>query len=667
VFDRVLVANRGEIACRIIHVARSLGISTVAVYSHADVHMPFVRLADEAHLIEDTPLSGAYMRGEAIIDVALRTRASALHPGYGFLSERADFARLCEQAGLIFVGPHSSVIERLGLKDEAKRQAVAVSIPIIEGYYGREQEREILIQEAKKLGTPLMIKPVAGGGGRGMRRVEDLSRFEEALDSAQREAQSVFGDHHVLLERLLLAPRHIECQILADTHGHVIHLFERDCSLQRRHQKVIEEAPAPNLSQKTRHALGEASVALAKHVGYVGAGTVEFLVESSNSENFYFMEMNTRLQVEHPVTEEVTGCNLIEWQLRIAAGEPLTLRQEDIKIKGCAIEARLYAEDPNTGFLPSTGTLGLLELPHHPQVRVETGVEAGVVISELYDPMVAKIIAKGSTREEALSRLDQSLQETVVVGVTTNSAFLRTLCQEPQVQAGSVDIGFIDRHLDTLCPPSREPDLVTIKEALAALVDSEKKTLPLGEWQSPWDVIDGFSLMEDQISHGYFLINGREKSLRLVWNRGHLVGVESYRAEKGECHSTLRTWVDQHTHTAFCVHSGYPIRLQRACRLPLDGTTFSQSGDSLSSTVHAPLHGRVLAVLVHEGRLVDRGQPLVVLEAMKMEHTLVAPCAGIVRYGLFAVGASVSQGMMLAEILDHEREGSVVRKDPVPS
>ncbi len=662
-FERVLVANRGEIACRILTVARSLGIATVAVYSRADTHMPFVRLADEAYLIEDTPLRGAYMRSDALIDIALRTGASAVHPGYGFLSERADFARLCEQAGLIFIGPSSSVIERLGLKDEAKRQAVAVNIPIIEGYYGVKQERELLIQEAQKLGVPLMIKPVAGGGGRGMRRVEDLSRFEEALDSAQREANSVFGDSRVLLERLLLAPRHIECQILADTHGHVIHLFERDCSLQRRHQKVIEEAPAPNLSECTRHALGEASVALAKHVGYVGAGTVEFLVDSSNFEKFYFMEMNTRLQVEHPVTEEITGCDLVAWQLRIAAGEHLTLHQDSISIKGCAIEARLYAEDPNNNFLPSIGTLGLLELPHHSHIRVDTGVEPGAVISELYDPMVAKIIAKGDSREEALSRLDRSLQETVVAGVTINSGFLRALCQDAQVRAGPVDIGFIDRHLDTLCVSSQEPDLQTIKKAVTVLVKSEKQKLRAGEWKSPWDARDGFSLMKDHISYGCFLINGCEKILRLVWEGGSLIGLDSYREEQEVCHFTIRTWFDRETHTVFAVRSGRPVRLQRASMLPLDNTSFLKDGESLSSMVYSPLHGRILAVLVHEGYRVDQSQPLVVLEAMKMEHTLVAPCSGIVRYSLFSVGDSVSQGMILAEIIAHEIDHSVAKED----
>ncbi len=646
---RVLIANRGEIASRVIHVARSLGIETVAVYSQADAHMPFVRLADEAYEIKDTPSQGAYMRGEEICEVALRVGACALHPGYGFLSERAEFARLCEQAGLIFIGPHSSVIERLGFKDDAKREAASISIPVIEGYYGTNQEREYLLKEGRNLGPPLMIKPVAGGGGRGMRRVENLSSFEEALESAQRESLSVFGDSRVLLERLLKDPRHIECQILGDHYGHILHLFERDCSLQRRHQKVMEEAPAPHLSMRTRKALGEAAVALAKHVGYVGAGTVEFLVDSYEDERFYFMEMNTRLQVEHPITEEVTGLNLIEWQLRIAGGEPLTLKQEDIVLKGCAIEARLYAEDPNHNFLPSTGTIGVLNLPHGSSIRVDTGVETGSVISECYDPMVAKIIAKGDTRQDALNRLEQALEATVVLGIETNRHFLKALVQDFRVQKGGVDIGFIDQNMEALCPSISEVHPFLIEKAVSVLLEEEKRVLCSKDQQSPWSIHDGFSLMESALSYGDFLINGVEKRVVLRWNRDQLIGLKSHDAiaESAEC---IHIWLDSKNHTVFAEGYGSSIRVKRILHPALDRKTFLQAQDS-SSFVEAPLHGRLLALLVHEGGFVDRGQPLVVLEAMKMEHTLVAPCSGSVRYGIVSIGACVSQGMRLAEII----------------
>src|SRR6187200_512783 len=446
--NSLLIANRGEIACRIIRTARKLGVRTVAVYSDADAEALHVRMADEAVHIGPSPARESYLVGEKIIAAAKATGAEAIHPGYGFLSENADFAQAVIDAGLIWVGPKPDSIRAMGLKDAAKKLMMDAGVPVTPGYLGEDQDPKGLKKEAGAIGYPVLIKAVAGGGGKGMRRVDSAKDFDDALESAKREAASSFGDDRVLLEKYILSPRHIEVQVFGDTHGNVVHLFERDCSLQRRHQKVIEEAPAPGMDETTRQAICAAAVRAAKAVDYVGAGTIEFIADASEglrADRIWFMEMNTRLQVEHPVTEEITGVDLVEWQLRVASGEPLPLRQDELSINGHAIEARLYAEDPATGFLPSTGKLTNLRLPK--DARIETGVEERDAISPYYDPMIAKLVARGEDRAEAIGELAAILDEVEVWPVRTNAGFLFNALLQPEFGAAEIDTGFIERHL----------------------------------------------------------------------------------------------------------------------------------------------------------------------------------------------------------------------------
>ena len=447
-FKSVLIANRGEIACRIARTAKRLGLRSIAVYSAADAGALHVRLADEAYFIGPAPAAQSYLAIDKLIAVARQTRADCVHPGYGFLSENAGFAQACIDAGLTFIGPPPSAIRAMGLKDRAKALMEKAGVPVVPGYHGEKQEPKFLKQKAYEIGYPVLIKATAGGGGKGMRRVDRHADFDAALESAQREAKSAFGDDRVLIEKYVAAPRHIEMQIFADRHGNAIHLNERDCSLQRRHQKVIEEAPAPGMSAALRAAMGEAAVAAAKAAAYEGAGTVEFIADGSGGlkqGGFWFMEMNTRLQVEHPVTEAITGLDLVEWQFRIAAGEKLPLTQERVPLNGHAVEARLYAEDPERGFLPSTGKILALRFPKAEGLRVDTGVEAGSDVTPFYDPMIAKLIAHGKNRAEALDRLAAALDKTVVIGPHSNASFLAALCRAPGFCAGDFDTGFIDQ------------------------------------------------------------------------------------------------------------------------------------------------------------------------------------------------------------------------------
>ena len=457
-FSSVLIANRGEIACRVARTAKRLGLRTIAVYSEADAIALHVRLCDEAHPIGPAPAQDSYLSIDKLIDVARRTRAECIHPGYGFLSENAGFAEACAKAGIVFVGPPPSAIRAMGLKDRAKALMEKAGVAVVPGYHGDRQEPAFLKQKAYEIGYPVLIKAIAGGGGKGMRKVEKHAEFEAALEAAQREAMSAFGEARVLLEKYVTSPRHIEIQVMADAHGNAIHLNERDCSLQRRHQKVIEEAPAPGMTPDLRAAIGAAAVKAAKAVGYTGAGTVEFIADGAGKlrpDGFWFMEMNTRLQVEHPVTEAITGLDLVEWQFRVAAGEPLPLAQDEVPLNGHAIEARLYAEDPERGFLPSTGRLVALKLPEGEGIRVDTGVETGSDITAFYDPMIAKLIAHGATREQALARLGGALERTIVAGPRSNVAFLGALCRAKEFRAGAVDTGFIERNGDALGLVSR--------------------------------------------------------------------------------------------------------------------------------------------------------------------------------------------------------------------
>ncbi|MCO5078891.1 biotin carboxylase N-terminal domain-containing protein [Chelatococcus sp.] len=650
----VLIANRGEIACRIIRTARCMGLRTIAVYSEADAGSLFVRMADEAHCIGPAPARESYLNISAIIDVARRTGAAFVHPGYGFLSERAEFAEACAAAGVTFVGPPASAIRAMGLKDAAKALVAAAGVPVVPGYHGERQEPDFLGEKAAEIGYPVLIKAVAGGGGKGMKRVDAPADFAGALESAQREAAGAFGDPRVLIEKYVLAPRHIEIQVFADTHGHVVHLFERDCSLQRRHQKVIEEAPAPGMPPETRQAMGDAAVQAARAVGYVGAGTVEFIVDASEGlkpDRFYFMEMNTRLQVEHPVTEAITGLDLVELQLRVAAGEALPFDQGGVAINGHAVEARVYAEDPEKGFLPSTGHLWALRLPTDDGLRVDTGVEAGDEVSPFYDPMIAKVIAHGATRDEALDRLAGALGRSVIAGPRTNLAFLKKLCEAPAFRAGHFDTGFIERNLDSLGAVPQPVDAEAVRRGVLALLadhhdDTARK--PGSEAPSPWDARDAFQLMGPRRQGLSITVDGeRIDDIGIEWLPAadqtsaiavHWAGGTTRPAETGTDGTALAATPD----------GVLVIRDARQTRVGLHDP-FSVDLDHLTggSGIAAPMHGKLVAMLVVPGDTVKKGQRLAVVEAMKMEHVLTSSFDGTVTAIHAAPGEQVAEGASL--------------------
>jgi 3-methylcrotonyl-CoA carboxylase alpha subunit len=602
----LLIANRGEIACRVIRTARRLGIRTVAIYSDADAQALHVRQADEAIHIGASPARESYLVGERIIAAALETKAEAIHPGYGFLSENAHFAQGVIDAGLIWVGPDPASIRAMGLKDAAKQRMIAAGVPVTPGYLGDDQSSERLQREADAIGYPVLIKAVAGGGGKGMRRVDAAADFADALGSCRREAASSFGDDRVLIEKYILSPRHIEVQVFGDTHGNVVHLFERDCSLQRRHQKVIEEAPAPGMDAATREAVCVAAVRAAQAVDYVGAGTIEFIADASDglrADRIWFMEMNTRLQVEHPVTEEITGQDLVEWQLRVASGEPLPRTQAELRISGWAMEARLYAEDPANGFLPSIGTLDVFDIKEG--ARVDTGVEQGAIITPFYDPMIAKVISHGATREGARERLSEVLGSTVVWPVRTNAGFLATALNHPVFVAGMVDTGLIAREGDALLSPAL-PSKEALTKAAGALV--------------PVQPLAGFRLNGVPRSSGVFLLNGVALAIGAIVPAG--AGVSSILLTEGGQTWELSPW-------------------------RLDGVS---AGNAAGGAIVSPMPGRVIAVEIAEGERVIKGQKLLTLEAMKMEHALVAPFDGIVAALGTALGAQVTEGVLLARI-----------------
>ncbi|MEH3047470.1 acetyl/propionyl/methylcrotonyl-CoA carboxylase subunit alpha [Sphingomonas adhaesiva] len=605
----LLIANRGEIACRIIRTARAMGVRTIAVHSAADAQALHVREADEAVAIGPAPARESYLVPERILAAARETGAQAIHPGYGFLSENADFAQAVIDAGLIWVGPNPDSIRAMGLKDAAKARMIAAGVPVTPGYLGEDQSTDRLAAEAAQIGYPVLIKAVAGGGGKGMRQVDDAAAFADALASCRREAAAAFGDDRVLIEKYILSPRHIEVQVFGDRHGQVVHLFERDCSLQRRHQKVIEEAPAPGMDAATRAAVCDAAVTAARAVDYVGAGTIEFIADASEglrADRIWFMEMNTRLQVEHPVTEAITGQDLVEWQLRVAAGEPLPCTQDQLAIHGHAIEARLYAEDPAKGFLPSIGTLEAFDLGD--DVRVDTGVEQGSIISPFYDPMIAKLIAHGDTREEARERLADALDEAIVWPVRSNAGFLVEALDHPDFVAGRVDTGLIAREGEALMPPA-QPSEEALAAAAAALA---------GPAFAP-----GFRLNAAPRREGMFLLDGapvaidfadvpapdeREDTAVLISEGGQTWALAPYRAAGGA------------------------------------------AGGAADGAILATMPGRVIAVEVAAGATVTRGQKLLTLEAMKMEHSLTAPFDGTLAELNVETGAQVTEGTLLAKI-----------------
>ena len=660
-FASLLIANRGEIACRITATCRRLGVRAIAVYSDADRDARHVRLADEAVRLGPAPAAESYLVVDKVLEAARLTGAEAVHPGYGFLSESSAFARAVRDAGLVFVGPPPEAMERLGGKDSAKALLEPAGVPLVPGYHGADQDDRLLASEAERIGFPLLIKAVAGGGGKGMRRVDAPAGFADALASCRREAKAAFGDDRVLIERLILRPRHVEVQVFADRHGQAVHLFERDCTLQRRHQKVIEEAPAPELAEVTRRALGEAATRAALAAAYENAGTVEFLIDPDG--RFYFIEMNTRLQVEHPVTEAITGLDLVEWQLRVAAGEPLPLRQDEIACRGHAFEARLYAEDPAKGFLPSTGRLHGLRLPVDlPGVRVDTGVEEGDAVTPFYDPMIAKIIAHGPTRAAALDRLEAALDATLVAGVTTNLAFLRAAAASPEFGMLAIDTGWLDREgaAGLVAAPEPTPHALLIA-ALATVALSVARPPPSprpgADWTSPWHRLDAWRLNQPPRGLVRLLVG---EQVRVIAVEGTAEGYtarldgEVLRARSGVVGGQVWLESDGHRRSFPARIHGHMLHLTlggRRLAFVLEDGRFAARGEQEDQGLFAaPMPGRVTRLLVGPGERVEKGQALAVLEAMKMESRFEAPRAGVVAAVHVREGDQVEEGTVLLDL-----------------
>jgi 3-methylcrotonyl-CoA carboxylase alpha subunit len=655
-FNKILIANRGEIACRVIQTAHRLGIKCVAVYSEADANSRHVAMADEAFLLGPAPSTESYLRADKIIDICKQSGAQAVHPGYGFLSENTGFAEALEANGITFIGPPSSAIAAMGSKSAAKEIMSHASVPLVPGYHGDNQDPAVLKQESEKCGFPQLLKAVAGGGGKGMRVVESLEEFDEALVSACREAQNAFGNPDMLIERYLTQPRHVEIQVFCDKHGNGIYLAERDCSVQRRHQKVIEEAPAPGLSDETRKAMGDAAVRAAQAIDYVGAGTVEFLYDVDGS--FYFMEMNTRLQVEHPVTEMITGQDLVEWQLRIAAGSELPISQDQLKVRGHALEARIYAEDPDNDFLPATGNLKYLRTPEeNAHVRVDTGVIEGDEVSVFYDPMIAKLIVWDETREAAINRMVQALEEYRIAGLKTNTRFLRHLADAAPFREQDLDTGFIDKHRELLFPASRLDQQLYLAIAAAYCLETAKVGSTIkGDQFSPFSAQNGWRLNSEYSRPMKLMLGDDLHELSILEKLGEYevtVDEASYRVSAELNDDALNVIVNGHRLTVHCFQDGDNLTIfhegeQFHCRQHRD--TFTESEQSGDASLAAPMNGAVVAVLVEKGQQVKEGETLVVMEAMKMEHSISAPHDGIVSEIFFAEGDLVNEGSELIAV-----------------
>ncbi len=668
-FESVLIANRGEIACRVIHTAKRLGVRTIAVYSDADLEAMHVELADEAYRLGPAPAGESYLNVTRLLEIAARAGAQAIHPGYGFLAENARFAEACAGAGVVFIGPPAQAIRAMGSKSAALELMSKASVPVLPGYRGADQSDDALIEAAKSVGFPLMVKPVAGGGGKGMRIVSSAAKIKPAIDSSRREAQSAFGDGELLLERYLESARHVEVQVFADTHGNTLHLYERDCSIQRRHQKVIEEAPAPGLSNALRERMGAVAVRAAEAIGYIGAGTIEFLLDPvaakqkrKKGDPFFFMEMNTRLQVEHPVTEMVLGVDLVEWQLRVASGEPLPKTSAELNPSGHAVEARIYAEDPARGFLPASGRLTHLRTTTGPGVRVDTGVRQGDIIGVHYDPMIAKLIAHGRDRAEAIRRLGRALKGFEILGVTTNVAYLSRIIAHPAYAAADIDTGFVERFGDALMPPpgagfeSDDAAVAAILHlALNGLISGERAA---GSSPSPWARLRGFRLNADAVEQ--IRLRAGEATRCFTLKRS----VDGMEINCGEKAFKCSAWIN--SDGALNAHvDGRRLRTvatfdHGGVELLLDGIIYrftvfdpderragAQSGHG---HLTAPMPGKIIAVMVELGAVVTRGQPLVTMEAMKMEHTVAAPFDGVVETIRFEVGDLVSEGADLIHL-----------------
>ncbi|GLY52700.1 acetyl/propionyl/methylcrotonyl-CoA carboxylase subunit alpha [Lentzea sp. NBRC 102530] len=635
-FDSVLVANRGEIAVRVIRALRSLGIRSVAVYSDADAEALHVKLADEAVRIGPAAARESYLSIEKIVAAAVSTGAQAIHPGYGFLAENTAFAAACDEAGIVFVGPPAAAIDAMGDKIRAKLTVSAAGVPVVPGRTRSGMSDDEIVEAALEIGFPVLLKPSAGGGGKGMRLVHEESALREAIESARREARGSFGDDTLLIERFITNPRHIEIQVLGDRHGTVIHLGERECSLQRRHQKIIEEAPSPFLTPEVREAMGSAAVDAAKSVGYVGAGTVEFIVDGASGD-YFFMEMNTRLQVEHPVTEMVTGVDLVEWQLRVASGEPLDLR---VELTGHSVEARVYAEDPARGFLPTGGRV--LALSEPADVRVDSGLYEGLVVGSDYDPMLAKVIAHGRTREEALRKLDHALGKMVLLGVTTNIPFLRALLRDPDVRAGALDTGLVERKLDALTS-AEVPDEVYVAAGL------ERSLQPHGD--DPWDQPGGWRVGE----HAWTTwrindVDVRVRGEEVVVGAGEPVRAKARREGTDLLVGSRRYAMAREGDVLWLGHDGASWALVEAEFLVGAAEGAAASGGPVKS----PMPGTVLVVRARQGEEVTAGQALFVVEAMKMEHTVTAPVDGVLAEVHVQAGQQVRLDQVLALVVSHE-------------
>ncbi|MEQ8284814.1 acetyl/propionyl/methylcrotonyl-CoA carboxylase subunit alpha [Thalassospira sp.] len=660
---KILIANRGEIACRVIKTARRMGIQTVAVYSDADANALHVKLADEAYHIGGPAPKDSYLRTDRLLEVIAQSGADAVHPGYGFLSENAGFADALEKAGCVFVGPPASAIRAMGSKSEAKKIMGKAGVPLVPGYHGEDQDPNLLAAEADKIGYPVLIKASAGGGGKGMRAVDTPSDFKDALISCKREAQSSFGDDHCLIEKLIVKPRHVEIQVFADSHGNAVYLFERDCSLQRRHQKVIEEAPAPGMSEELRSQMGKAAVDAAKAIGYQGAGTVEFLLDASGS--FYFMEMNTRLQVEHPVTEKITGEDLVEWQLRVADGEALPKSQDALTINGHSFEVRIYAEDPQNDFLPATGKLVHMRMPRETEhVRVDTGVYEGGEVSIHYDPMIAKLITWDVDRKSALRRMASALNDVQIVGVTTNTEFLGNIARHPAFEAGEVETGFIPMYQNDLIPAPITPDnealafaaldILLTRDAEAALHAAQSN-----DPYSPWNSTAGFRLNDDN-HHDLILrhdgddiavkVHYRDTGYALDMPDGSTIIVNGEHDQNGAIHASLNNVRKRAT----VLRDGNRLMIfrdGRADRLDIfDPLAAAGGNEGAGGGLTAPMPGKIIAVMAKAGQSVAAGDKLVVMEAMKMEHTISAPVTGTIKEVFFDVGDQVDDGAELIAI-----------------
>ena len=656
-FDKILIANRGEIACRVIRTCRALAVRTVAVHSTADARALHVEMADEAYAIGDPRPADSYLRGDKIIEVAKASAAQAIHPGYGFLSENAAFARAVEAAGLVFIGPTPEAIEKMGLKDRAKAILANAGVPVVPGYHGEKQDDDFLRGEAAKIGFPLLVKAVAGGGGRGMRLVAQAQEFDAQLAAARREAKGAFGDDRVLLERFVQGPHHVEFQVFGDTHGNYVHLFERECSIQRRHQKVLEESPSPFLDEPLRARMGRAAVAAARAIGYRGAGTVEFIVGADRQ--FFFMEMNTRLQVEHPVTEMITGEDLVEWQLRVAAGEPLPLEQAEILTGGHAIEVRICAENPANGFLPETGRIAVLRTPPEtPDVRLDTGIREGDAVSVFYDSMIGKLVSWGDNREEAARRLLSALARTEILGVRTNLAFLERLVAHPAFLAGHTDTAFIETHRADLLPPVGD---VPLEALVAAAVRVHLDERAAFSGASPWDDAGGWRLNQPATRTIEFRrADGESVRVNAAMGADHAVvevAGRSHRVVLGPSDGErLQIALDDETYFARVVRNGDLLSASTPAgrhELALVDPFHYEPADLLpDARLTALMPGRVVKLLAHAGEAVAKGQSLMILEAMKMEHTIVSPRDGVIERVAFGEGDLVPADAVLVAFRD---------------